>query len=131
MRLKTTLPVLAVGLMVVSAQAAHAREVAYLGVLLGPVPEVLSAYVKEGALIRDVAPGSPAAKAGLLRNDIIVSGLTTSNVLRPGLAGLVKSLTAEIAPIRINGAKRPAWAWPTAASPPNATGVLPSIGPTN
>ncbi len=32
-----------------------------------------------------------------------VPGLTTSNVLRPGLAGLVKSLTPEIAPIRING----------------------------
>jgi 3-oxoacyl-[acyl-carrier protein] reductase len=30
-------------------------------------------------------------------------GLTTSNLLRPGLDGLVKSLTAEIAPIRING----------------------------
>jgi 3-oxoacyl-[acyl-carrier protein] reductase len=32
-----------------------------------------------------------------------IPGLTASNVLRPGLAGLVKSLTAEIAPIRING----------------------------
>jgi 3-oxoacyl-[acyl-carrier protein] reductase len=32
-----------------------------------------------------------------------VPGLTTSNTLRPGLAGLVKSLAAEIAPIRING----------------------------
>lgn len=32
-----------------------------------------------------------------------IASLTTSNVLRPGLAGLVKSLTAEIAPIRING----------------------------
>lgn len=32
-----------------------------------------------------------------------VPGLTTSNVLRPGLAGLVKTLAAEIAPIRING----------------------------
>jgi 3-oxoacyl-[acyl-carrier protein] reductase len=29
--------------------------------------------------------------------------LTTSNVLRPGLAGLVKSLQSEIAPVRING----------------------------
>ncbi|HEX5823331.1 MAG TPA: SDR family oxidoreductase [Candidatus Limnocylindrales bacterium] len=29
--------------------------------------------------------------------------LTTSNVLRPGLAGLVKTLSAELAPIRING----------------------------
>lgn len=32
-----------------------------------------------------------------------IANLTTSNVLRPGLAGLVKTLTAEIAPIRING----------------------------
>ena len=32
-----------------------------------------------------------------------IPGLTASNVLRPGLAGLIKSLTAEIAPIRING----------------------------
>jgi 3-oxoacyl-[acyl-carrier protein] reductase len=32
-----------------------------------------------------------------------IAGLTTSNVLRPGLAGLIKTLTAEIAPVRING----------------------------
>ncbi|HET7704173.1 MAG TPA: SDR family oxidoreductase [Candidatus Limnocylindrales bacterium] len=32
-----------------------------------------------------------------------IPNLTTSNVLRPGLVGLVKSLTGEIAPIRING----------------------------
>jgi 3-oxoacyl-[acyl-carrier protein] reductase len=32
-----------------------------------------------------------------------IPGLVTSNVLRPGLAGLIKSLTSEIAPIRING----------------------------
>jgi len=32
-----------------------------------------------------------------------IPGLTTSNLLRPGLAGLVKSLAGEIAPIRING----------------------------
>jgi 3-oxoacyl-[acyl-carrier protein] reductase len=32
-----------------------------------------------------------------------IPALATSNVLRPGLAGLVKTLTAEIAPIRING----------------------------
>ena len=32
-----------------------------------------------------------------------ISGLTTSNLLRPGLAGLLKSLVAELAPIRING----------------------------
>lgn len=32
-----------------------------------------------------------------------IPALTMSNVLRPGLAGLVKTLTAELAPIRING----------------------------
>lgn len=32
-----------------------------------------------------------------------IPDLTASNVLRPGLAGLVKTLAAEIAPIRING----------------------------
>jgi 3-oxoacyl-[acyl-carrier protein] reductase len=32
-----------------------------------------------------------------------VTGLVTSNVLRPGLNGLIKSLVTEIAPIRING----------------------------
>jgi 3-oxoacyl-[acyl-carrier protein] reductase len=32
-----------------------------------------------------------------------IPGLVTSNVLRPGLAGLIKTLTTEIAPIRING----------------------------
>jgi 3-oxoacyl-[acyl-carrier protein] reductase len=31
-----------------------------------------------------------------------IQGLTTSNLLRPGLAGLVKSLVPEIVPIRIN-----------------------------
>ena len=32
-----------------------------------------------------------------------IPGLTTSNLLRPGLAGLIKSLSAEIPPVRING----------------------------
>jgi len=32
-----------------------------------------------------------------------IPGLTTSNLIRPGLAGLVKSMVEEIAPIRING----------------------------
>ncbi len=32
-----------------------------------------------------------------------ITALTTSNFLRPGLAGLIKSLVPEIAPVRING----------------------------
>jgi 3-oxoacyl-[acyl-carrier protein] reductase len=32
-----------------------------------------------------------------------IANLVTSNVLRPGLAGLVKSLAGEVAPVRVNG----------------------------
>jgi 3-oxoacyl-[acyl-carrier protein] reductase len=32
-----------------------------------------------------------------------IPALTTSNLLRPGLAGLVKSMVEEIVPVRING----------------------------
>ena len=32
-----------------------------------------------------------------------IQGLMTSNVLRPGLAGMIKALVPEIAPVRING----------------------------
>jgi 3-oxoacyl-[acyl-carrier protein] reductase len=32
-----------------------------------------------------------------------IPGLTTSNLLRPGLAGLIKSMVEEIIPVRING----------------------------
>ncbi|HEU4673153.1 MAG TPA: SDR family oxidoreductase [Candidatus Limnocylindrales bacterium] len=32
-----------------------------------------------------------------------IAGLTTSNTLRPGIAGLIKSLVPEVAPVRING----------------------------
>jgi 3-oxoacyl-[acyl-carrier protein] reductase len=60
-------------------------------------------------LIRAALPhlrDSPAPAILILRSRAArapIPGLTTSNVLRPGLAGLIKSLTAEIAPIRING----------------------------
>jgi len=32
-----------------------------------------------------------------------IPALTTSNLIRPGLAGLIKSMVGEIAPVRING----------------------------
>jgi 3-oxoacyl-[acyl-carrier protein] reductase len=32
-----------------------------------------------------------------------IPGLTTSNLIRPGLVGLIKSMVEEIAPVRING----------------------------
>lgn len=74
MKRKTTLPLFVACLIFAMTATARAREQAYMGVLLGPVPEVLSAYgVKEGAMVHDVAPGSPAAKAGLRTHDIIVS----------------------------------------------------------
>ena len=64
------------------------------------------------SVLRLVRAALPALRAGVDPSILIVlsssvrepiPGLTTSNVLRPGLAGLVKTLTAELAPIRING----------------------------
>ncbi|MCU0795331.1 MAG: PDZ domain-containing protein [Akkermansiaceae bacterium] len=49
----------------------------YLGVVLDPIPELLAGHLKlaagEGILIADLAPGGPAAKAGLRANDVLVS----------------------------------------------------------
>lgn len=62
--------------------------------------------------LRLIRAALPHLRAGLDPSILIVLSssvrepipdLTTSNVLRPGLAGLVKTLCAEIAPVRING----------------------------
>ena len=64
------------------------------------------------AAIRLIRACLPALREGMDPAIVIVlsssvrepiPGLVTSNVLRPGLNGLIKSLTSEIAPIRING----------------------------
>ena len=60
-------------------------------------------------LIREALPhlrsGRDPAVAVILSSSVRepIPGLVTSNVLRPGLVGLIKSLVDEIAPIRING----------------------------
>ena len=60
-------------------------------------------------LIREALPylreGRDPAIAVILSSSVRepIPGLVTSNVLRPGLVGLIKSLVGEIAPIRING----------------------------
>jgi 3-oxoacyl-[acyl-carrier protein] reductase len=60
-------------------------------------------------LIREALPhlreGRDPAIAIILSSSVRepIPGLVTSNVLRPGLAGLIKSLVGEIPPIRING----------------------------
>jgi len=49
----------------------------YLGVSSAPIPEMLSAHLGmepgRGVIARTVIPDSPAAKAGILENDIILS----------------------------------------------------------
>ena len=64
------------------------------------------------AAIRLIRASLPALKQGRDAAIVIVlsssvrepvPGIVTSNVLRPGLNGLIKSLVGEIAPIRING----------------------------
>ena len=62
--------------------------------------------------LRLIRHALPALRAGRAPSILIVlssslrepiPGLVTSNVLRPGLAGLIKTLVGEIAPVRING----------------------------
>lgn len=62
--------------------------------------------------LRLIRHALPALRAGNHSSILVVlsssvrepiAGLITSNVLRPGLAGLIKSLVTEIAPVRING----------------------------
>ncbi len=64
------------------------------------------------SVIRLLRAALPALRAGQDPSILIVlsssvrepiPALVTSNTLRPGLAGLVKSLQTEIAPVRING----------------------------
>ena len=64
------------------------------------------------SVLRVIRAGLPHLRAGVDPSILIVvsssvrepiPGLIASNVLRPGLAGLIKTLTAEIAPVRING----------------------------
>jgi 3-oxoacyl-[acyl-carrier protein] reductase len=60
-------------------------------------------------LIRSALPhlrGSERAAIAVILSSTArepIPGLTASNLIRPGLVGLIKSLAAEIAPIRING----------------------------
>ena len=53
------------------------KEEGYLGIFLGPVPEILAAHLSLaeglGVVAVDVAAESPADKAGLKRYDVIVS----------------------------------------------------------
>jgi 3-oxoacyl-[acyl-carrier protein] reductase len=75
-----------------------AWERAIAGTLLSSIRLIREAlpYLREG---RD--PAIAVILSSSVREPI--PGLVTSNVLRPGLVGLIKSLVGEIAPIRING----------------------------
>ena len=49
----------------------------YLGVILDPLPELLAGHLKlpagKGLLIADLAPGGPAANAGIRANDVLLA----------------------------------------------------------
>lgn len=54
-----------------------AREVAYLGIVTGPIPELLTTHLGvrdgEGVVVRSVMPGGPADKAGIRAHDLIIT----------------------------------------------------------
>lgn len=77
-------------------EAAWERAIA--GTLLSSIRLIREAlpYLREGRDPAIVVILSSSVRAP-------IPGLVTSNVLRPGLVGLIKSLVGEIGPIRING----------------------------
>jgi len=74
-------PAIVVGMLAIAGTFVSAesqeKEEGYLGIFLGPVPEVLATHLDLakglGVLAVDVATASPAEKAGLKRYDVIVS----------------------------------------------------------
>ena len=75
MKLKFYSPWVLVGCLSVLRLTSAAEDRGYLGVFLAPLPDVVSAHVgvKEGAMIDNIQPGSPAEKGGLRRYDVIVA----------------------------------------------------------
>jgi serine protease Do len=67
-----------------------------LGVWIGDVGEALRAHLKlgpdEGALVEEVVPGSPAAKMGVKRLDVI----RKANGVRVGSAEDLRKALAEV-----------------------------------
>lgn len=57
--------------------AAVVEQIGFLGVVTGPIPELLSTHLGvrngEGVLVRSVMPDGPAAQAGIAANDIIIT----------------------------------------------------------
>jgi membrane-associated protease RseP (regulator of RpoE activity) len=72
---RSTLLVVPAILFPLAMGVAFAAEDAYLGVMLGRLPEAVADHlgVKAGAMVEDVAADSPAAKVGLRRHDVIVN----------------------------------------------------------
>ncbi|MDP8904746.1 MAG: SDR family oxidoreductase [Chloroflexota bacterium] len=68
------------------------------GTLLSAIRLIRAA---QPALAASDAPAIAVTLSSSVREPI--PGLVTSNVLRPGLVGLIKSLVTETAPVRING----------------------------
>jgi len=60
-----------------AAQPQAAREVAYMGLVTGPIPELLATHMGvrngEGVVVRSVMPEGPAEQAGIRTHDIIIT----------------------------------------------------------
>jgi serine protease Do len=115
----------------------------YLGVYIQPVsPELGKAFgetAPHGALVGDVSSGSPAAKAGLEKGDIIVAldgkPVADSNQLRMDIAMMAPGSSADLKILR-NGSERdlkvelgdfPGETPQAAAEPANTRGSLQGV----
>jgi serine protease Do len=116
---------------------------AYMGIYIQEVtPELAKAFgeaAPQGALVGDVTPGSPAAKSGLQKGDIIVAlngnPITDSNQLRMSIAMMAPGTPASLKVWRDGTARDVAvklGAFPSegeqaSAEPANPQGVLQGV----
>ena len=73
----------------------QAEAVGYLGLVSGPIPEVLSTHLGvrngEGVLVRSVMPDGPAALAGIKKNDVIITIDGKSALSHAELSNIVRA----------------------------------------
>lgn len=76
-------------------QGAQVEEAGYLGLVSGPIPELLSTHLGvrngEGVLVRSVMPGGPAALAGIKKNDLIITVDGKSALSHAELSNIVRA----------------------------------------